>query len=69
MRHGAVVEQGRTADLLDHPQHPYTRLLRASIPGPGWKPERALSVAAETAVTPHALHDAGSVSETDTAPY
>ena len=22
------------------PQHPYTRLLRASVPGPGWKPQR-----------------------------
>jgi ABC-type glutathione transport system ATPase component len=43
MRHGAVVEQGRTTDILDHPKHPYTSLLRASIPGPGWRPERALS--------------------------
>jgi oligopeptide transport system ATP-binding protein len=57
MRHGAVVEQGRTADLLDHPQHPYTQLLRASIPAPGWKPERALSAATETAITPRPVHD------------
>ena len=25
-----------------HPQHPYTQLLRASVPGPGWKPVRSL---------------------------
>ncbi|MEI8057614.1 MAG: ATP-binding cassette domain-containing protein [Actinomycetes bacterium] len=40
MQRGVVVEQGPTADLLDHPKHPYTQLLRASVPGPGWKPQR-----------------------------
>ena len=45
MRNGTVVEQGPTADILDHPQHTYTRLLRASIPSPGWKPRRAPSSA------------------------
>jgi ABC-type glutathione transport system ATPase component len=38
MRRGAVVERGRTADVLDAPQHPYTQALRASVPGPGWRP-------------------------------
>ncbi|WOH19537.1 ATP-binding cassette domain-containing protein [Paenarthrobacter sp. GOM3] len=38
MRHGAVVEHGRTADVLDHPQHPYSRLLRDSVPREGWDP-------------------------------
>ena len=26
--------------VLDDPQDPYTQLLRASVPGPGWKPVR-----------------------------
>jgi len=38
MRYGEVVEQGRTADVLDRPQHPYTRLLRDSVPQEGWDP-------------------------------
>jgi ABC-type glutathione transport system ATPase component len=40
MRHGRVVEAGRTADVLADPQHPYTRLLLESVPRPGWDPER-----------------------------
>ena len=40
MRHGVIVEENTTADLLDDPRHPYTRLLRASVPGPGWTPRR-----------------------------
>jgi oligopeptide transport system ATP-binding protein len=40
MQHGHVVERGRTLDVLDDPQDPYTKLLRASVPRPGWKPAR-----------------------------
>jgi ABC-type glutathione transport system ATPase component len=40
MQRGIVVERGATADVLDHPQHAYTQLLRASVPGPGWRPQR-----------------------------
>ena len=40
MRRGQVVEAGRTAQVLDEPRHPYTRLLRASVPGQGWTPHR-----------------------------
>jgi ABC-type glutathione transport system ATPase component len=35
MRKGRVLEAGPTARVLDGPRHPYTRLLRASVPGPG----------------------------------
>ena len=51
MQRGVVVERGTTAEILDNPQHAYTQLLRASVPGPGWKPqrmrERLLGTAAE----------------------
>jgi oligopeptide transport system ATP-binding protein len=40
MHRGEVVERGDTADVLDAPSHPYTQLLRNSVPGPGWKPRR-----------------------------
>ncbi|MFG2336448.1 ABC transporter ATP-binding protein [Streptomyces yangpuensis] len=44
MRHGAVVEQGRTEEVLAAPAHPYTRLLLDSVPRPGWDP-RAIAAA------------------------
>jgi ABC-type glutathione transport system ATPase component len=40
LHRGKVVERGPTARVLDHPQHPYTQRLRASVPRPGWKPRR-----------------------------
>lgn len=40
MENGKVVDQGDTRELLAHPTHPYTRALRAAVPGPGWKPKR-----------------------------
>lgn len=46
MWRGRVVERGETADVLDHPQDDYTKLLRASVPRPGWKPQQRLSAAA-----------------------
>jgi peptide/nickel transport system ATP-binding protein len=38
LRGGLVVEEGATEDVLDHPSHPYTRELIASVPSadPGW---------------------------------
>ncbi len=42
MQRGHVVERGATGQILDSPQHPYTQMLRASVPGPGWKPVRSL---------------------------
>lgn len=38
LRHGRIVEQGRTEDVLDNPRHEYTQRLLASIPQPGWDP-------------------------------
>ncbi|WP_090145615.1 ATP-binding cassette domain-containing protein [Leucobacter sp. USHLN154] len=40
MENGVIVDHGATAELLAHPAHPYTRSLRAAVPGPGWKPTR-----------------------------
>ncbi|WP_327589504.1 ATP-binding cassette domain-containing protein [Nonomuraea sp. NBC_00507] len=40
MRAGEIVERGLAAAVLDAPRHPYTRLLRDSVPREGWKPGR-----------------------------
>ncbi|MGH3178114.1 MAG: hypothetical protein ACRDPF_30095 [Streptosporangiaceae bacterium] len=40
LHRGEIVERGRTAQILDDPQHSYTQRLRASVPRPGWKPVR-----------------------------
>jgi oligopeptide transport system ATP-binding protein len=42
MRRGRIVEEGLAGDVLARPQDPYTQRLIASIPRPGWVPERAL---------------------------
>lgn len=36
LRRGRVVERGRTERVLARPDDPYTRLLLASVPRPGW---------------------------------
>jgi peptide/nickel transport system ATP-binding protein len=46
MWRGRLVERGETADVLDHPQADYTKLLRASVPRPGWTPQRRIAIAA-----------------------
>ncbi|MFJ9900014.1 ATP-binding cassette domain-containing protein [Streptomyces sp. NPDC091280] len=40
MRHGRIVERGRTAEVLDNPQDPYTQELLDALPRPGWQPSR-----------------------------
>src|ERR1700748_340492 len=36
MQHGRVIEQGPAAEVLSHPQQPYTRALLDAAPGRGW---------------------------------
>jgi ABC-type glutathione transport system ATPase component len=53
LHRGVVVEHGPTAQVLDSPQHAYTKRLRAGVPRPGWKPRRgALLGAGEEPATP-----------------
>jgi ABC-type glutathione transport system ATPase component len=40
MRFGEIVERGPADEVLDAPQHEYTRLLLESVPREGWKPGR-----------------------------
>lgn len=40
LEHGRIVESGATDSVLEAPQHEYTKRLRVSVPGPGWKPAR-----------------------------
>src|ERR1700704_1098446 len=44
MWRGRVVERGETAAVLDHPKDDYTKLLRSSVPRPGWKPKQRIQV-------------------------
>jgi ABC-type oligopeptide transport system ATPase subunit len=38
MHRGVTVEHRPTEELLQNPQHPYTRLLLDSVPRTGWDP-------------------------------
>jgi len=38
LHHGVAVETGPTEQVLAEPRHPYTRLLRDSVPRIGWDP-------------------------------
>lgn len=45
MRKGQIIERGTVDAVLDDPRDPYTQLLIASAPRPGWKPQRGLRAA------------------------
>jgi ABC-type glutathione transport system ATPase component len=47
MFRGRVVEAGPTDRVLHDPHDPYTKQLRASVPGPGWVPARRAATTAE----------------------
>lgn len=53
MRHGVIVEQGTTEQVLQDPQHPYTQLLLRAARAVHFKPERRVLAAVEP--EPHAL--------------
>lgn len=44
MRHGVIVEQGRTNEVYDDPQHEYTRTLLNSVPGLGLETGRGAAL-------------------------
>jgi ABC-type glutathione transport system ATPase component len=41
LQRGRTVEHGTTAQVLDHPGHPYTQRLLDSVPRRGWRPVRS----------------------------
>ncbi len=48
MRSGRCVEQGPTAEVLDHPTDTYTAELLASVPRAGWTPRRRTALGASS---------------------
>jgi len=52
MQRGRIVERGPSGQVLDHPQDSYTQLLRASVPGPGWKPVRRTKAVPAAEIVP-----------------
>ncbi|GLU88857.1 ABC transporter ATP-binding protein [Agromyces sp. NBRC 114283] len=40
---GDVVEEGAASAVFRAPEHPYTRLLVSSVPGPGWDPHEVIA--------------------------
>lgn len=53
MRNGRIIERGTVGEVLDTPVDPYTKLLIASAPRPGWKPRRGLRDALLGEVSSH----------------
>src|SRR5579871_2994181 len=55
MKDGAIVETGTTRDVLARPQHPYTRMLIASVPSVVPKARAPVGAAAPVVLATHAL--------------
>lgn len=47
MYRGRIVETGATAQLLKSPEHPYSKVLMASVPRVGWQPDVAVALKRE----------------------
>lgn len=43
MYRGDPIEQGIVSDVLQNPQHDYTKLLISSVPGLGWDPDEVMA--------------------------
>ncbi len=56
---GEVVEHGRTAEVLATPRHPYTQVLLASVPRPGWRAARSRGQLATERERPGAVTTTG----------
>ena len=48
MRHGAIVEFGRTESVFNAPTHPYTQTLFGAVPGRAWSLRRSAALREQT---------------------
>ncbi len=48
MRHGVIVEFGRTESVFNAPTHPYTQTLFAAVPGRAWSLRRSAALREQT---------------------
>src|SRR5690625_1358313 len=65
MLQGNIVERGTVEEVLNSPQHPYTKRLLAAVPHLGFGPGQHLTVTGES--PPEAADDAALRSPTETA--
>jgi ABC-type dipeptide/oligopeptide/nickel transport system ATPase subunit/acyl-CoA synthetase (AMP-forming)/AMP-acid ligase II len=68
LRDGHIVEHGTTANVLDHPQHPYTQMLVDAVPRPGWQPQRRTTVLPPTESTEMSTFDSPRKTMSSSAP-
>jgi peptide/nickel transport system ATP-binding protein len=68
MQDGVIVEQGRTADILRHPEHPYTQSLLDAIPSAHSRGTRLSGPATEPAATGPAANGTGTRRTSERSP-